>query len=230
LQRHNERLEETVRLRTLQIHQAHRDALAKLAIASEFRDDDTGEHTKRVGSIAAQIARIMGLPKSFVDDIRVAAPLHDVGKIGIPDVILQKPSALTAEEYARVREHAKIGEQILRGADEPIVEMACDVALTHHERWDGGGYPAGLAGEDIPISGRIVAVADAFDAMTNDRHYRKAISVEMAVVELKACSGSHFDPTVVEAFVHIIDRGLQVDPEPNGRRAASVPQYRLFSE
>jgi len=230
LLRHNELLEETVRLRTLQIHQAHRDTLAKLAIAAEFRDDETGEHTRRVGYIAAQIAETLGLPKAFVDDIRMAAPLHDVGKIGIPDVILQKPAALTPEEYMKVREHAQIGEQILRGSDEPIVEMARHVALTHHEKWDGTGYPAGIAGEEIPISGRIVALADAFDAMTNDRHYRKAISVERAVEELKACSGSHFDPTVVEAFIHVVERGCHVEDQSQERVLRGIPQYRLFAE
>ena len=218
----------------MQIHQAHRDALAKLAIAAEFRDDDTGEHTRRVGNIAARIAQVMGLPKSFVDDIRMAAPLHDVGKIGIPDMILQKPAALTAEEYEKVRErHAVIGEQIPARFRRAHLWRwpPGDVALTHHEKWNGSGYPAGLVGEEIPISGRIVAVADAFDAMTNDRHYRKAIPIDKAVVELKACAGSHFDPAVVEAFVHIVENGVQTeDSRGDLTRSESIPQYQLFSE
>ncbi len=230
LLKNNELLEETVRVRTLQIHQAHRDTLAKLAIAAEFRDDETGEHTRRVGYVAAQIAMTLGLPKSFIDDIRMAAPLHDVGKIGIPDMILQKPAALTREEYLKVREHAQIGAQILRGSDEPIVEMARSVALTHHEKWDGTGYPHGLSGEQIPISGRIVALADAFDAMTNDRHYRKAISVDLAVSELRACSGTHFDPAVVEAFIIVVEKGLHIADETEGRAPVPFPQFRLFPE
>jgi len=229
LLRNNEELEEMVRVRTHQIHQAHRDTLSKLAIAAEFRDDATGEHTRRVGSMSARIASIMGLPRLFVEEIRMAAPLHDVGKIGIPDSILLKPSSLTDEEYEKVREHPLIGERILHGSEEPMLHMACEVALTHHERWDGMGYPTGLAGEDIPVSGRIVAVADAYDAMTNDRHYRAACSSEQAVVELRVCSGRQFDPAVVEALTHIVENGLLAEPNALAS-AASVPQARLFQE
>lgn len=229
LQRQNELLEETVRVRTMQIHQAHRDALAKLAIAAEFRDDQTGEHTRRVGYLASRIAEAMGMPRAFVEDIRVAAPLHDVGKIGIPDDILLKAGPLTNDEYEKVKAHARIGERILGGSEEPIIEMARDIALTHHERWDGNGYPNRYDGEAIPISGRIVAVADAYDAITNDRHYKKALAREAAVTEIQACSGRHFDPSVVEAFMEVIAQRQEVlveDPEELAIRG--VPQYLLF--
>lgn len=230
LLRNNEELEEMVRIRTHQIRQAHRDTLSKLAIAAEFRDDATGEHTRRVGNLSARIAEVMGLSASFVEEIRMAATLHDVGKIGVPDAILLKPAALTECEYEKVREHPLIGERILRGSDEPMMHMACEVALTHHERWDGRGYPYGLIAEEIPIAGRIVAVADAYDAMTNDRHYRAASPPEKALLEIKACSGRQFDPSVVEALSHIVQNGFHAEPMLAGTAACTIPQFQLFSE
>lgn len=194
-------LEETVRIRTRQLFAARREVLERLALASEFRDDQTGEHTRRVGQLSAQIAQRMGEESTFVESIGAAALLHDLGKIGIPDNILLKMGPLTPEEYELMKQHTVIGASILAECYEPVMRMAQEIALTHHERWDGSGYPNGLAGEAIPVSGRIVAVADAYDAMTNDRPYRRASSIDQAAREIVACMGRQFDPRVVVAFL-----------------------------
>ena len=201
VQAQNAVLEERVRERTRELEEAHVEMLDRLAVAAEFRDDDTGQHIRRVGQMSAILARDLGLPRDQVELIRRAAPLHDVGKIGIPDRILLKPGKLTPEEFEVIKTHATIGARILSGGRFPLLKLAEEIALTHHERWDGTGYPHGLKGEAIPLSGRIVALADAFDALTAPRSYRKTRSVEEAVVTIQRAAGTQFDPRVVDTFM-----------------------------
>lgn len=203
VQRQKSWLEETVRVRTRQLQAARRDVLERLALASEFRDDQTGEHTRRVGQLCARIAQALGEDPSFVEAIGAAALLHDIGKIGIPDGILQKGGPLTDGEWKIMKEHAAIGAAILSDCTEPVMRMARELALTHHERWDGAGYPNGLAGDAIPLSGRIAAVADAFDAMISARPYKAPMLRSDAIREIVNCSGRQFDPTVVRAFLEV---------------------------
>ncbi|MEX2242867.1 MAG: HD domain-containing phosphohydrolase [Fimbriimonadaceae bacterium] len=203
LERYSLDLESKVQLRTLELYEATEDCLWRLARASEYRDDDTGEHTIRVGVVSSRIAHVLGLDRDRVDMIRRAAPLHDIGKIGIPDSILLKPGKLTPDEYAVMRSHVKIGASLLAGSSSKLMLMAEKIALSHHEKWDGSGYSGGLSGEEIPLEGRIVAVADVFDALTHDRPYKSAWSPDKAVAEIIGQSGRHFDPKVVSAFAEV---------------------------
>jgi putative two-component system response regulator len=206
---HNAVLEAGVRQRTRELEEAQGEILARLAAAAEHRDDDTGRHTLRVGELSAAIADALGLPAEAVELIRAAAPLHDVGKIGIPDHILLKSGKLTPEEFAVMKAHTTIGGAILAGGRSALVIEAERIALNHHERWDGTGYPHGLSGNAIPLGARIVAVADVFDALTHDRPYRPAWPVDRVMEEIRAQSGHHFDPAVVAAFVtHSTRKGL----------------------
>lgn len=198
--RHRE-LEVKMQDRTRELERAQREVLERLALAAEYRDDDTGEHAKRVGEYSAQIAANLGISAIEVEVIRVAAPLHDLGKIGISDLILLKPGRLTPEEFETIKEHALIGSRVLAGSTSPLLAAAETIARSHHEHWDGSGYPNGLSGDDIPIYGRIVAVADVYDALTSARPYKSAMSHEAALEEICRLSGSQFDPRVVEAFV-----------------------------
>jgi response regulator RpfG family c-di-GMP phosphodiesterase len=200
LQSQNEVLEEKVREKTQELEEARIEILQRLAMASEYREDPTGEHPKRVGEIAAVLARAAGLPKAQVELIRLAAPLHDVGKTGMPDAILKKTSTLTPEESEQVKLHAALGARILSGSQVPLLQLAEEIALYHHEYWDGTGY-ANLKGADIPIAARIVAIADSFDLLTHDRPYRKALSTAEALADLAEQSGRMFDPRLVEVFL-----------------------------
>jgi PAS domain S-box-containing protein len=184
-----------------ELKQAQFEMLARLAAAAEFHDDETGEHTRRVGDLSVAIAERLGLPEAQIHLIRLAAPLHDVGKIAIPDAVLGKPGKLTKKEFEQMKTHSAIGAEMLSGSVFELLEVAEEIALTHHEKWDGSGYPAGLAGDAIPISGRIVAVADVFDALTHSRPYKPAWSTVDAIAEMTSQSGLHFDPTVLEAFL-----------------------------
>lgn len=195
-------LEEKVRERTAELEEAQLEILERLALAAEFRDDETGRHTQRVGSTSALLARAVGLPPDQVALIRRAAPLHDVGKIGIPDAILRKPGKLTPEEFEVIKTHTTIGAQILSGSRSRLLQVAEEIALTHHERWDGTGY-AGLAGERIPLPGRIVSLADVLDALTHDRVYRKAWPFDDAAAEIELQRGRQFDPQLADAFLQI---------------------------
>ena len=179
------------------------EMLARLATAAEFRDDDTGQHTRRVGDLSVMIAERLGVPEPRVELIRLAAPLHDIGKIAIPDAVLSKPGKLTPGEFEQMKTHTTAGARMLAGSAFALLEMAEQIALTHHEKWDGGGYPAGLAGEAIPIAGRIVAVADVFDALTHEGPYKPAWSKQEAIAEIASQAGRHFDPEVLEAFLSL---------------------------
>lgn len=186
-----------------QLADAHLEVIDRLAIAAEYRDDETGEHIKRVGQTSALLARALRLPSDQVLLIRRAATLHDVGKIGIPESILLKPGRLTPDEFEVMKSHTTIGARILSGGAFPLLQMAEEIALTHHERWDGSGYPRGLRGEAIPLVGRIVAVADVFDILSHPRPYKKAWTADEAIAELQRVAGTHFDPAVVSAFLDL---------------------------
>jgi HD-GYP domain-containing protein (c-di-GMP phosphodiesterase class II)/Tfp pilus assembly protein PilF len=204
IRRANERLEENVFVRTKELEEARVEVVMRLAVAAEYRDDTTGQHTSRVGILAARIAERLGLPAEEIELLRLAARLHDVGKIGISDLLMLKPDKLTPLEFERIKDHTTIGAQILSGGQSPLLQLAEVVALTHHERWDGHGYPHGLSGEEIPLEGRIVAVADVYDALLSDRPYKKAWFEPEARAEIQAQSGAQFDPRVVQAFLDIL--------------------------
>jgi putative two-component system response regulator len=204
LRSHNERLEDLVRDRTRELETARLDLLERLALAAEFRDYVTGRHTQRVGELAALLAAHLGMQDDEVELLRRAAPLHDVGKIGIPDAILLKPGRLSDDEYATMKEHVDVGVRLLAQGHSELMVLAEEVALSHHERWDGSGYPRGLAGDDIPLVGQIVAVADVFDTLINVRPYKSAWPVETAVAEIRRKSGSWFSPRMVEAFMTVL--------------------------
>jgi putative two-component system response regulator len=212
-------LEQLVHDRTRDLDEARVEALSRLALASEYRDDATGEHTQRVGRTSAMVARVMGLPDVQIGLLRHAAPLHDVGKIGLRDSILLKKGRLTEEEREEMMGHVSIGRSILSGSRSPLLKMAEEIAWTHHERWDGKGYLTGLTGDQIPLSGRIVAVADVFDALTHMRPYKDAWPIDDAITQIVAESGTHFDPMVVDAF-RSLDRSRLL--APLGAATASV--------
>jgi putative two-component system response regulator len=209
LQDHNYLLEERVRERTSELEGARLEILRRLAEAAEYRDDDTGEHTRRVGRMSARIASVLGLPPSEVELIETVAPLHDVGKIGVPDRILLSPSPLSPEDFEVMKTHTIIGGRLLGGSEFPLLDTAAEIALSHHERWDGAGYPGGFQGSEIPLSGRIVAVADTYDALRHERPYKPAWPREKALEEIEAHRGGQFDPDVVDAFRMIVNRKVE---------------------
>jgi putative two-component system response regulator len=232
----NQLLERRVRERTAELEGAYLDTLERLAIAAEFRDDETGRHTERVGETAALLGSALGMNDDEVFLIRRAAPLHDVGKIGIPDAILRNPEALTPEEWDIMRKHTTIGGRILSGGRSRVVQLAEEIAVSHHEHWDGEGYPKGLSAEDIPLPGRLVMVADVFDALTSDRVYRKAWPADQVLAYIRQYSGKRFDPAVTalldrddvrSALLAIRAREsprlqLEGDPYGTGRWASST--------
>ncbi|HEY1015735.1 MAG TPA: HD domain-containing phosphohydrolase [Herpetosiphonaceae bacterium] len=209
LQAHNEQLAVQVRERTSALKQARNELLLRLARTAEYRDDETGQHTQRVGLLAAALAQVLELPSDEIRLIRQAAPLHDIGKIGIPDQILRKPGPLSSDELAMMRRHTLIGSRILEQSQVPVLRLGETIARTHHERWDGAGYPNGLSGTAIPLVGRIVAVADTVDVITHDRPYRARRPMSDALAEVQAHSAAQFDPAVVNALM-ILDRRGQL--------------------
>ena len=209
LQDYSERLEERVRERTSELERAQIEILERLALAAEHRHRETGRHTRRVGELARELAEQLGLSDRMLERLRWAAPLHDVGKIGIDDAILRKPGELSDEELAAMRDHAAIGGEILSGSSFEILQLAEEIARHHHENWDGSGYPQGLSGEEIPVSARIVAVADVFDSLTHDRVYQEAIEPAEARSFIREHSGTKFDPDVVEALEAVLDGGRE---------------------
>lgn len=184
----------------VELEQTRLESVERLARLAEYRDDATYEHPQRVGRTAALLAERLGLAPDVVEAIRSAAPLHDVGKVGVPDRILLKPGRLAAAEFELMKSHTVIGAEILAGSSWPVLRLAEEIALNHHERWDGTGYPEGKLEDEIPISGRIVIVADNFDALTHSRPYAAAWEAEKAAAEIRRQSGQHFDPDVVDAF------------------------------
>jgi putative two-component system response regulator len=196
-----DRLEGEVRRRTAQIRRREEEIALRLVAAAEFRDTETGAHVRRIGLYAAALAQLLGWPAGQVDDLRVAAMMHDIGKIGVPDSILLKPGPLLPDEFEIIKQHTVIGARILERSEIGLLEMAREIALSHHERWGGGGYPAGLAGEAIPESARIVAVCDVYDALVHDRVYRRALPEREVLELLQSQRGHHFDPRIVDPFL-----------------------------
>ncbi len=181
------------------------DTVYRLSRAAEYKDEDTGAHVERMSHYSSAIARGMGLDDEFVEHILWASPMHDIGKIGIPDRVLQKPGKLDDDEWVIMRQHTTIGGEILKDARADFIILAADIALTHHEKWDGSGYPQGVKGSDIPLAGRIVALADVFDALTSERPYKDPFPLEKALAIIKDGRGSHMDPDVVDTFLSIED-------------------------
>jgi putative two-component system response regulator len=209
IQSQNQMLEAKVQERTQELEAAQIEIIERLARAAEFRDDNTGQHTERVGQMAALLAQEIGLADGQVALIRRAAPLHDVGKIGIPDSVLLKLGKLTDEEFALVKTHTTIGARILSGSHFSLLRLAEEIAFSHHERWDGSGYE-GIVGGAIPLAGRIVAIADVFDALTQKRPYKAAWPIGDAVAEIERQRSRQFDPAIVDAFLRVIDRTPQI--------------------
>jgi putative two-component system response regulator len=213
----NEILEHRVSERTAQLREAFGklkeaslDTIYRLTRAAEYRDDDTGAHVLRMSNYSAAIARALGLNEEVVEGILHAAPMHDIGKIGIPDRILLKPGRLDEDEWKIMRRHCKFGANILEGSETDVIRLGATVALTHHEKWNGSGYPRGLKGEEIPVEGRIVAVADVYDALTSERPYKKAFSHEKATSILREERGRHFQEKVVDAFFEVESEILSI--------------------
>lgn len=212
LREYQNELEDMVEKRTKKMHkalelaaEAHKEVISRLLLAAEYRDDATGNHVIRVGKYSRIIAFRMNLGVKFFDEIEIISQMHDIGKIGIPDKILLKPDKLNREEFEIMKTHTLIGARILANGTSTLIDMAYKVALTHHERWDGAGYPNGKKGDAIPIEGRIVALADAFDELTSNRPYRKAFSWERSLEIIENEKGTHFDPQVVDAFLKCLE-------------------------
>ncbi|MDF1522139.1 MAG: response regulator [Trueperaceae bacterium] len=212
----NELLERRVRDRTADLERSQMEMLVRLARAAEYRDDASGEHVWRVARTSALLADALGEPADRVEALLRAARLHDVGKIGIPDGILLKPGRLSAAEFEVVKTHCAIGYELLSGSRSPLVQLAAEIALTHHERWDGQGYPSRLSGRTIPLAARVLAVADAFDAVTHDRAHRRGRSPEEAIAEIEQGRGTQFDPEAVDALVALFEAGELASDGPLG--------------
>ncbi|QCU89800.1 HD domain-containing phosphohydrolase [Thiomicrorhabdus sediminis] len=197
-------LEQRVQERTKEIEKAHLEVVYRLGRAAEYRDNETGNHVKRVSMFAELLARKAGLSEEQCRLIKLAAPMHDLGKIGVSDNILLKPGKLDNDEYSLMKQHVEMGADILANSEAPILQYAYEIALTHHEQYNGKGYPKGLSGDQIPISGRIVAIVDVFDALTSERPYKRAWSIEETIDLLVEEKGKHFDPYLVDCFVELL--------------------------
>lgn len=208
--RYNQELKALVEARTEELNFAREETIMTLGKAAEFRDNETAQHTMRMSHYCEMLARQYGLPESQCEQIRLASPLHDIGKIGISDTILLKPGKLTDEEFAIIQQHPEIGYRILAEAKSDALRLGASIAYTHHEKFDGSGYPRKLKGTAIPIEGRIAAISDVFDALTTDRVYKSAIAVNKAVDILKEGRGSHFDPELLEIFLQNMDAVLRI--------------------
>ncbi|MBF0142756.1 MAG: response regulator [Magnetococcales bacterium] len=213
VKRRNQVLEERVWERTRELHQTRLEVIRRLGRASEYRDNETGLHILRMSQWAERIGRAAGLRDGECDTLLNASPMHDVGKLGIPDRVLLKPGKLDPEEWAIMKTHTTIGAELLSGNDSDLLEVARLIALTHHERWDGGGYPQGLSGVGIPLLARITTLADVFDALLARRPYKEAWPVERAVAEIRRESGRQFDPDLVEVFTGILPELLAIHRE-----------------
>ena len=237
---HRERLEQTVLTRTTalretiarletsdgELRRLREEIITRLSWAAEFRNQETGEHIVRVGLYCALLARLAGVPADRAEMLRIAAPMHDVGKIGIPDRILLKPGALSPEERKVMEAHTEMGHRILAGSGVPLLDLGADLALTHHERIDGTGYPRALHGDEIPLEGRIAAIADVFDALTSDRVYRRAYQPEEAFDVLREGRGTHFDAELLDLFLDAQDDVLAIRRATHEGSALTVPTRR----
>ena len=219
---HLQNLEGRVLEHTDRLRETHFEIIYRLGRAAEFRDDDTGLHITRMSRFAARLALEAGLPKQHTELLLHAAPMHDIGKIGIPDDILLKPGKLTEEEFTIMKTHTELGAELLAGSTSPVVQLAQQVALSHHEKWDGSGYPEGLTGENIPIEARICCVVDVFDALISERPYKQPWTVEDALAEIARCSGTMFDPMLADAFVSL-EKDVRGILERTSNTASALP-------
>jgi putative two-component system response regulator len=208
---------------------AYLDTIYRLVLAAEYKDEDTGDHIKRMSRYCALIAEKLGLPAKEVQNILYAAPMHDVGKIGIPDSILLKPSKLTDEEFEIIKTHSTIGGKILANSKSETLMVAEQIALSHHEKWNGKGYPQGLTGDNIPLVGRIVGLVDVFDALTSKRPYKDPFPVEVAIDIIKKDRGEHFDPAIVDVFLENIDEILKIKAAVGSAEDVSLSDF-VWSE
>lgn len=208
---------------------AHKETLRRLTLMATFKDDDTGVHITRMARYCALIAEACGMDQEYCALIEQAAPMHDIGKIGVPDSILKKAGPLTKDEWQIMRRHPEYGAQILGGRPVALLKLAAEIALGHHEKFDGSGYPSGLRGDVIPVAARIAALADFFDALTMDRCYRPAFSDREALHMVRENSGTHFDPAIVAAFERVLDRIVEARETIN-REGASMPVLRADDE
>lgn len=210
LQNQNEILEQKVRERTQEIRETQKETLVRLTNASELRDTDTGMHIRRIQGYSELLALESGMSAQDSDDLGLASTMHDLGKIGIPDSILLKPGKLSDDEWKIMKTHPEVGAKILTGSTSKLLEQGRVIALHHHEKWDGTGYPSGLAGEDISLAGRIVGIIDVFDALTTNRPYKKAWSIEQAAETMAEGKGKHFDPQLIELFINNLSDFLAI--------------------
>ncbi len=199
-------LAQKVREQTVEIRDSREEIALRLISASEHRDHETGMHVRRIGLYAAEMARLLGWDQPGVDTIQSAAPMHDIGKIGVPDAILQKPGDLTGDEWVIMKQHTAMGATILKGSTVPFIQMGARIAISHHEKWDGTGYPRGREGEAIPLEARITALVDVYDALSNRRHYKESWPEDQVVALIGKGGGVHFDPHLVELFLANLDR------------------------
>jgi putative two-component system response regulator len=202
------------------IRRAHEETILRLLSASRYRDEETGAHVKRTGLYCELFAEVLGWPAEQVQNIRLAAPMHDLGKIGIPDAILQKPGKLTPEEFAVMKTHTVIGARMLEGSESAILQMAYEIAVAHHEHWDGSGYPKGLAGLAIPESARILAIVDVYDALTHRRVYHEALPEDKAMEIMEEGRGKHFDPFLFGVFLSLLPEIRRIAQQNPDDRAA----------
>lgn len=216
-------LEMQIAFATRQVKRREQETLYCLAKAGEFRDEGTGNHIQRMARYSVAIAEALGLDPTVVDELEYAAPMHDIGKIGIPDHILLKPGQLNAEEWEIMKQHTIIGYDILVRSSSPYLKMAASIALSHHERWDGSGYPNGISGEEIPMESRIVAVADTLDALTTQRPYKRAWTIGASFDYIKKNAGIHFDPRVVDALFAEHERISEIHQECSDEQGDSCP-------
>lgn len=212
-QEYEHTLEATVELRTREVREREEEIIFRLLSATGYRDDETGAHVRRIGLYAAAMARALAWPPVEVAQIRLAAPMHDLGKIGIPDSILRKPGSLTREEFEVIKKHTEIGDKILERSRVPLLQMAQSIALSHHERWDGSGYPQGLVGEAIPTSAGITAVVDVYDALIHDRVYRPALSENEALKIINLGGRAHFGPQIFDCFMDVLPELRRIKEE-----------------
>ena len=208
-----------------ELQEAYLDTIHRLVLAAEYKDEDTGDHIVRMSRYSALIAEKLGLPSKEVQDILYAAPMHDVGKIGIPDSILMKPGKLTDEEFGVMKTHSIIGANILAYSKAEVLKLAEQIAISHHEKWNGKGYPQGLAGDNIPLAARIVGLVDVFDALTSKRPYKDPFPVEVALDIIKKDRGEHFDPDVVDIFLENIDEIVKIKEEVGLKEGLSLPDF-----